>query len=67
MNRDNVDAEYLAAPKAWDARSIARFMIVLGPTSSAFDICTFLLNWYVHPAQIISSLFCSPFIVDALA
>ena len=47
MNRDNVDSEYLAAPKAWDARSIARFMIVLGPTSSVFDICIFLLNWYI--------------------
>lgn len=43
---DNVDPEYLAAPTTWNARSIARFMIFLGPTSSVFDICTFLINWY---------------------
>ena len=47
-NRDNVDAEYLAAPKTWNAKSLARFMIVLGPTSSVFDMCVFSLNWYVH-------------------
>ncbi|KAF9517656.1 hypothetical protein BS47DRAFT_1371289 [Hydnum rufescens UP504] len=43
---DNVDPEYVVAPKGWDARSIARFMICMGPTSSVFDICTFVLNWY---------------------
>ncbi|EDR08779.1 Ca-transporting ATPase, truncated [Laccaria bicolor S238N-H82] len=43
---DNVDPEYLAAPTTWNARSIARFMIFLGPTYSVFDICTFLINWY---------------------
>ena len=47
MNRDNVDPEYLTTPKAWNAWSIARFMIFMGPTSSVFDICTFVLNWYI--------------------
>ena len=47
INRDNVDPEYLAAPKTWNAMSLARFMIVLGPTSSVFDVCIFLLNWCV--------------------
>jgi len=46
-NRDNVDPEYVGAPKRWDAKSIARFMIWMGPMSSVFDIWTFLLNWCV--------------------
>ena len=46
LYRDNVDPEYLAGPKVWNAKSIARFMICMGPTSSVFDICVFLINWY---------------------
>ena len=46
LYRDNVDPEYLAAPKVWNAKSIARFMIFMGPTSSVFDMCVFLTNWY---------------------
>ncbi|KIM84272.1 hypothetical protein PILCRDRAFT_96904 [Piloderma croceum F 1598] len=48
---DNVDPEYLVAPKAWNAWSIARFMIFMGPTSSVFDICTFILNWFRYGIQ----------------
>jgi magnesium-transporting ATPase (P-type) len=51
-HRDNVDPEYLAAPTTWNARSIARFMIFLGPTSSVFDICTFLINWWVSRSSL---------------
>ncbi|OZJ05389.1 hypothetical protein BZG36_02013 [Bifiguratus adelaidae] len=43
---DQMDEEYLAVPHAWDATNIASFMIWFGPTSSIFDICTFLLGWY---------------------
>ncbi|EDR08363.1 Mg transporting ATPase [Laccaria bicolor S238N-H82] len=48
---DNVDPEYLTAPTTWNARSIACFMIFLGPTYSIFDICTFLINWYPFGIQ----------------
>lgn len=44
---DNVDKEYLRTPKKWDATSIGRFMIWLGPTSSVFDITTYLLMYFV--------------------
>lgn len=43
---DNVDPEYLVAPKTWGAKSIIRFMICLGPFSSPFDIITFSINWF---------------------
>ncbi|MCC8189279.1 MAG: magnesium-translocating P-type ATPase [Planctomycetes bacterium] len=43
---DNVDAEYLRTPRKWDASSIGRFMVWFGPTSSVFDITTYLLLYY---------------------
>jgi Mg2+-importing ATPase len=44
---DNVDASYLLKARKWDATSIRRFMLIVGPTSSVFDIATFLLLWFV--------------------
>ena len=44
---DNVDASYLLKARKWDASSIRRFMLIVGPTSSVFDIATFLLLWFV--------------------
>lgn len=47
MSWDNVDAEYLRLPRKWDAAGISRFMLRIGPTSSVFDIATFLLMYFV--------------------
>jgi Mg2+-importing ATPase len=44
---DNVDREFLKKPRRWDASSISRFMIWIGPTSSVFDIATYLLMYFV--------------------
>jgi len=44
---DNVDKEYLAVPRKWDASKIGKFMFWIGPTSSVFDITTFLLMYFV--------------------
>lgn len=44
---DNVDAEFLREPRKWDASSITRFMVWMGPTSSVFDIATYLLMYFV--------------------
>lgn len=44
---DNVDAEYLKIPRKWDASDIGRFMIWMGPTSSVFDITTYLLMYFI--------------------
>jgi Mg2+-importing ATPase len=43
---DHVDVEMTTRPRKWNVWSIFRFMIWFGPTSSVFDICTFLLGWY---------------------
>lgn len=44
---DNVDADYLRTPRKWDASGIGRFMLWMGPTSSVFDIITYLLLYFV--------------------
>lgn len=43
---DNVDADYLKKPRKWDASSITKFMVWIGPTSSVFDITTYLLMFF---------------------
>lgn len=44
---DNVDVEFLKIPRKWDASNIGKFMIWMGPTSSIFDISTYLLMYFV--------------------
>lgn len=44
---DNVDEEFLKTPRKWDASSIGSFMIWIGPTSSVFDITTYLLMYFI--------------------
>ena len=49
---DNVDLFYLRKPRKWDASSITRFMLWIGPTSSVFDIVTYCLLFFVICPQI---------------
>jgi len=44
---DNVDLDFLHKPRKWDASSIGRFMLWIGPTSSVFDIITYCLLFFV--------------------
>ena len=44
---DHVDEEFLKKPKKWNADDIGRFMVWFGPTSSIFDILTFLTMWFI--------------------
>lgn len=47
---DNVDKEFLKKPRAWEAKSIMRFTLWFGPTSSVFDITTYIVMfWLVCP------------------
>ncbi len=48
---DRMDDEYIRKPRKWDAGDIGRFMVWIGPTSSVFDITTFLLLWFVFRAN----------------
>lgn len=49
---DNMDSEYLEQPKKWDASKIGSFMGWLGPTSSVFDITTYILMYFIICPQI---------------
>ncbi|MDR0248674.1 MAG: magnesium-translocating P-type ATPase [Oscillospiraceae bacterium] len=48
---DNVDTDYLQKPRKWDASSITKFMLWIGPTSSLFDVATYVLLFaFICPA-----------------
>jgi Mg2+-importing ATPase len=65
---DDVDEDFLKAPRKWDAAGIARFMVCIGPISSIFDITTFVLMWHVFGANTVAmqSLFQSGWFVVGL-
>ncbi len=44
---DRVDEEYLEKPRKWDASSIGKFMLYIGPTSSVFDLTTYALMFFI--------------------
>lgn len=44
---DNVDEEFIAKPRKWDASSVGNFMIWIGPTSSIFDFTTYIFMYFV--------------------
>ncbi len=54
---DNVDAEFLKKPRKWDASSISKFMLWIGPTSSVFDIATYLLMYFIICPMVCGGLF----------
>ncbi len=48
---DHVDGDYLRQPRSWDAGSISRFMVWIGPVSSLFDIMAYAaLFYWIGPA-----------------
>ncbi|MEG2572500.1 MAG: magnesium-translocating P-type ATPase [Erysipelotrichaceae bacterium] len=49
---DHVDEEFIKEPKAWNAKSVGKFMIWIGPTSSVFDIMTYLIMFFVICPQV---------------
>lgn len=65
---DKMDKEFLRKPRKWDAKNIGRFMLWMGPTSSLFDITTFLVMWHVFAANSVEhqALFQSGWFVEGL-
>ncbi len=62
---DRVDRSYLLKPKRWSVTLIRRYMLVLGPVSSVFDLLTFgvmLWGFQAGPA-----LFRTGWFVESLA
>ncbi len=47
---DHVDEEFIAQPRTWDANSVGRFMVWMGPVSSIFDLLTYaVLYFFICP------------------
>ena len=62
---DNVDEAAIGKPTHWDIHRIERFMLVLGPVSSAFDFLTFLALIRVFGAG--EKLFQTGWFIESLA
>jgi Mg2+-importing ATPase len=62
---DNVDDAYVRRPQRWDIAVVRRFMIVIGPISSIFDILTFVALLRIFHAD--ETLFHTGWFVESLA
>ncbi len=65
---DSVDKEEIRKPRVWESKSLARFMIRIGPISSIFDITTYLLMWFVFQANTVAdaALFQTGWFVESI-
>jgi Mg2+-importing ATPase len=63
---DNVDNEYIAAPRRWDIGNITKFMLFLGPVSSIFDYVTYATLLFVFGAWNNPALFQTGWFVESL-
>lgn len=63
---DNVDFEYLEKPRKWDASSIGSFMRWIGPTSSVFDIITYILMFFVICPSVCGGAYGTPGVNNVL-
>ncbi|CAI8732172.1 magnesium-translocating P-type ATPase [Chryseobacterium sp. IT-36CA2] len=48
---DTMDKDFLEKPKKWDAGSIKKFMLYIGPLSSIFDYVTFAVLFFIFKAN----------------
>ena len=62
---DRVDETYLLKPKRWNVAFIRRFMLLLGPLSSLYDLLTFAVMLGVFHAS--ETLFRTGWFVESLA
>src|ERR1700757_3248990 len=63
---DNVDEEYLVAPRRWDISNIFKFMVFIGPISSIFDYATYGMMLFVFDAWNNPPLFQTGWFVESL-
>lgn len=52
---DNVDEEFLAKPRKWDASSVGKFMLWIGPTSCIFDWITYAVMYFIFCPMFVSN------------
>ncbi|WP_390637549.1 cation transporting ATPase C-terminal domain-containing protein [Limnoglobus roseus] len=62
---DRVDPAFVRKPRRWDVRLIRRFMLVVGPVSSLFDLLTFVVLLHLFHAD--AALFRTGWFVESLA
>lgn len=48
---DKMDEDFIEKPRKWDAGSVSKFMLYIGPISSIFDFATFAVMWFVFKAN----------------
>ncbi|WP_296708201.1 magnesium-translocating P-type ATPase [Rhodoblastus sp.] len=63
---DNVDEEYLVAPRRWEIGNIVKFMLCIGPISSIFDYVTYGMMLFVFGAWTNPALFQTGWFVESL-
>jgi len=63
---DNVDPEYLVAPRKWDIGGLLRFVLLIGPISSVFDYVTFGALLWLFGAWTNRPLFQTGWFVESL-
>src|SRR5262249_52817883 len=63
---ENVDSDYIAAPRRCAIGNITKFMLFLGPVSSIFDYATFGTLLFVFGAWTNPSLFQTGWLVESL-
>jgi Mg2+-importing ATPase len=63
---DNVDSDYLSAPRRWDIGNIFKFMIFIGSISSIFDYATYAMMLFVFDCWYNPPLFQTGWFVESL-
>lgn len=65
---DKVDKEQIKTPRRWESKTLAQFMLRIGPLSSIFDITTFALMWFVFAANTVddAALFQSGWFIESI-
>lgn len=65
---DPVDPEDIARPRRWEAQGIGRFMLLLGPISSLFDLVTFGILFRLFEGDTVAqhTLFQSGWFIEGL-
>ena len=63
---DNMDEDFLKKPRKWDASSIGKFMLWIGPISSVFDITTYILMFFIICPMVCGGYYNDPSVDKAL-
>lgn len=66
---DNVDSEEIEKPVQWGTRGLAKFVVMIGPLSSIFDIATFGVLWFIlgYQSQHLAPFFQAGWFIESLA